>query len=123
MTWRSATSEARARAASLAILATGLASAVLIFALNGSRGNPTGLELEDSKQYLRTMEVYGGKANVFAADLRHWFSGLWHGRTLAFTVAVLAVIVALAVRVAATPLPPTANGGRIRKDHRPESDS
>jgi hypothetical protein len=95
--------EAHARVVSCAILLVGFASAILIYF--AAPGNTSGYEPEDSKQYLRTMELYGGKANVLAADFRIWFSGLWHGKSLAFTVAVLAVLVALAYRVVATPLP------------------
>jgi len=51
--------------------------------------------------------MYGGKANVLASDLRSWFNGLWHGRPLAFTVAAIAILVALAYRFFATPLPST----------------
>jgi hypothetical protein len=101
--------EARARVVSYAILLVGFASAILIYFANAP-GNASGYELEDSKQYLRNMELYGGKANVLAAEFRIWFSGLWHGRSLAFTVAVLAVLLALACRLVATPLPSAADG-------------
>ena len=37
---------------------------------------------------------------------REWFDGLWHGKQLAFTVAVLTVIAAGAFKFFATPLPP-----------------
>jgi len=36
-----------------------------------------------------------GTANVVAARLTDWFKGLWHGRSLAFTVAVFTVVVCL----------------------------
>ncbi len=62
--------------------------------------------LEDSKQYLRQMEVYGGDANVLASEFRVWFGGLWHGRSLAYTVAVIGLLVAAAAWLVLTPLPP-----------------
>src|SRR6202035_1077247 len=65
---------------------------------------------EDSKVYLRQLELYGGKANVPGVELRQWFDGLWHGRSLAFTVAVLAALVAAGFRLAAIPLPPLDDG-------------
>jgi hypothetical protein len=97
---------ARARIVSAVLLAVGFASAIAIYLGNGPAGDPTEDELENSKKYLRAMETYGGKANLLASDLRHWFSSLWHGRTLAFTVAVLTVVVTLVYRLAVMPLPP-----------------
>jgi hypothetical protein len=41
------------------------------------------------------MEYLGGKANVMANDIDTWFVGLWHGRNLAYTLAVLTVVIAL----------------------------
>jgi hypothetical protein len=52
---------------------------------------------EDSKAYQRELERFGGKANVLAAELNRWFASLWHGRTLAFTVACLSIAAALAL--------------------------
>jgi hypothetical protein len=34
-------------------------------------------------------------AAVYAARFNRWLAGLWHGRPLAYTVAVLAVAIAL----------------------------
>jgi hypothetical protein len=80
-----------------AILAVGLAGAVLIYlAAASSPADSLGYDPEQSKQYLRTMELYGGKANVMAAELRTWFDGLWHGTRLAYTVACAAVLLAAA---------------------------
>src|SRR5690242_9517379 len=53
-------------------------------------------DLEHSRKYLRQLEQIGGKAGIFANDLRDWLSGFWHGRSLAYTIAVLTVLVALA---------------------------
>ena len=81
-----------------AILVVGLAGAVLIYL--GAASLPAGslgYDPEQSKQYLRTMELYGGKANVLAAELRTWFDGLWHGTRLAYTVACASVLLAAAL--------------------------
>ncbi len=67
-----------------AILVIGLASAVGIYAT--STDEVAGYQPEATKQYLRTLELYGGKANVMATELREWFDSLWHGRRLAYTV-------------------------------------
>ncbi len=69
--------------------------------------NPLGFEPEDSKKYLRQMEMIGGKANVVASQLQTWFDGLWHGRGLARTVAVLTVVLAGTFWFSTHPGPPT----------------
>jgi hypothetical protein len=90
---------------SVAILIGGLCSAVVIFAVaSPPAANPLG-DPEDSRQYLRQMEMYGGKENLLGAEIREWLVGLWHGRSLALTVAVLSAVVAAGCRFAAIPLP------------------
>ncbi|MBV8200170.1 MAG: hypothetical protein JOZ15_06060 [Acidobacteria bacterium] len=107
MKWTPSQRSTRLRLTSYAILAAGLLSAFVIY-WNAAPPNPLGYDPEDSKQYLRQMEVYGGKANLLAYDFREWFAGLWHGRSLAFTVAVIAALLAAGVRLAAIPVPPVA---------------
>ncbi|MCX6548803.1 MAG: hypothetical protein NTW40_12305 [Acidobacteria bacterium] len=68
--------------------------------------NPLGFEPEDSKKYLRQMEMIGGKANVVASQLQTWFDGLWHGRGLPRTVAVLTVVLAGTFWLSTNPGPP-----------------
>ncbi len=90
------------------ILTLGFSAAIVIYVTAATR--PAGLEgydPEDSRRYLREMELYGGKANVLASEFRQWFATLWHGRTLAFTVALLTVLLALAVLFFAVPVPST----------------
>ena len=58
-------------------------------------------EIEHSKQYQRTLELYGGKANVLAVELTQWFDSLWHGTRLAYTVAGATVLLAGAFWLAA----------------------
>ena len=58
-------------------------------------------EIEHSKQYQRTLELYGGKANVLAVELTQWFDTLWHGTRLAYTVACASVLLAGAFWLAA----------------------
>lgn len=107
--------EARVRLVTRAILAVGFASAVVIYFINGTTPDASGFEFENSKKYLRELEVYGGKANVLATEFRHWFDGLWHGRSLAFTVAVISVFLALAFNFFATPLPPAVDDDAARE--------
>jgi len=83
--------------ASALILILGLGSAVWIYqtAANASKsvlgyeeggGSLYPVAPEDSKMFMRDLELYGGKANVFAYQLRGWFTGLWHGKSLAVVV-------------------------------------
>lgn len=96
----------RIRLVTRAILAVGFSAAVAVFVLAGVRPEDPLNEQLTSKKYLHDLEVYGGKANVLAAEFRDWFAGLWYGRNLAGTIAVLTVVAALAYRFFATPLPP-----------------
>ena len=109
MNSRFVAAEARVRLVSRAILAVGFASAVVIYFVNATPP-ASDFEFEASKKYLRELEVYGGKANVLATQFRNWFNGLWHGRSLAFTVAVISVFLALAYNFFATPLPADVDG-------------
>lgn len=46
-----------------------------------------------SKKFVREMEIIGGKANVFFYDLMFWFEGLWQGKRLAATLAVITLFI------------------------------
>jgi hypothetical protein len=78
------------------ILLVGLGSALLIY-LTADNAPDSGLvnDFENSKKYVHDLELYGGKANVLANELRNWFAGLWHGTSLAFTMACITIIIAL----------------------------
>src|SRR6266542_1311650 len=107
MKWGLLTARERVRAGTRAILVLGFAAAVVIYlTAQPPPENPLGYDPLDTKKYLHDLEVYGGRANVIAAQFRDWFASLWHGKQLAFTVAVLTVIAAGAFKFFATPLPP-----------------
>jgi hypothetical protein len=113
MKWGLLTPEARIRVGTRAILVIGFAAAVVIYlTAQPPPGNPLGYDPLDTKKYLHDLEVYGGKANVLAAELREWFDSLWHGERLAFTVAVITLSAAGAFKFFATRLPadPEADG-------------
>jgi hypothetical protein len=95
----------RARLVTTSILAVGLIAALAIYVAAARAPDDSSDELTESKQYLRQMELYGGKANVLAAELQHWLSSLWHGRRLALTVACGTLLVAGAYWLVAAPLP------------------
>ena len=91
-----ATRRTRIRLITTSILAAGLGCATSIYLTAlPQAANPLGYEPEDTKKYLRDLELYGGKVNVLATEFMRWFDGLWHGRSLAFTVAWLTIIAAL----------------------------
>jgi len=45
------------------------------------------IPLTSLKTYRRDLERFGGPAAVLADDFMRWLAGLWHGRSLAYTVA------------------------------------
>jgi hypothetical protein len=100
----------RIRRVTLWILATGFVAAAGAWVAAAARpANPLAEQLE-SKKYLHDLEVYGGKANVLAAEFREWFSGLWSGKNLAYTIVVLTVLTVLVYRFFAAPLPADDDG-------------
>ena len=120
MKWRTANLQAFLYLVGTIILLAGLGSSVLIYELSGDRsasvlgyedagGSVYPILPEDSKQYLRGLELYGGTANVLADELRRWFAGLWHGQSLAFTVAFITVLVSWGIFYTARRLPPREN--------------
>lgn len=72
------------------LLAAGLAAAVMIYVAQpfvhdgGGQYSPT-------KRDLYQIEKIGGKSTVLGVELNSWFSSLWHGRRLAYTVAFLSI--------------------------------
>lgn len=72
------------------ILILGLGAALGIYVTaDPADPNPLGYDPMLDRKYLHDLEMYGGKANIMAAQFRSWFSSLWHGQALAGTVAVL----------------------------------
>jgi len=52
-------------------------------------------QARNTRAYQGQMEYLGGKANVLGSEISGWFAGLWHGRNLAYTLAVLTIVAAL----------------------------
>jgi hypothetical protein len=85
------------------ILLVGLSSAVLIYATSGDDdGDAVGYDVagersyavspQSSKKYIHELERFGGKASVLADGFNRWFDGLWHGTSLAYTIACLTIL-------------------------------
>jgi len=109
------------------ILLVGLGSAVLIYqSAETDLSSVLGYEIagesvypimpENSKMYKHDLELYGGKAAVLADEFRRWFVGLWHGKSLAFTVAFISIFISFVIFFAANHLPP-----RLKSDVRSEN--
>jgi len=105
------------------ILLLGLIGAATLYALAGEApGNSIGYELVngvvhpvapgDSKRYRHDLERYGGKMAILTDEFGNWFSGLWHGRSLAYTIGVICVALSGAIFLVATQL----DSGRDRDE-------
>ena len=98
------------------IMLVGLGSAILIYQSAGDdsdsvlgyeiiNGSAYPIRPEDSRMYRRDLELYGGKTAVLADDFSRWFIGLWHGKSLAFTIAGISIFISFVVFFAANRLP------------------
>ena len=61
---------------------------------------------EDSKSYLRGLELYGGTANVLVDEFRRWVGGLFQGKSLAFILAGASILISFGFSYAANHLQP-----------------
>jgi hypothetical protein len=66
--------------------------------------------LEDTKQYARQMEAYGGKGLILADAVLRFLDSLLRGRRLAVVVAAGSVLAALVFFQAASPRAPEEGG-------------
>jgi hypothetical protein len=87
-----------------AILLSGLGSALAIYLTAAEAPVDPFAEFEKSKKFAYELERMGGKAALAANDLNKWFAGLWQGETLAYTVAVITLVVAAGYYFIATGL-------------------
>jgi hypothetical protein len=103
---------------SIIILLGGLGSSILIYRTAEDKpygvlgyeeegGNVYPIMPEDSKQYQRGLELYGGKANELMDQFRRGFIGLWHGKSLAYTVACITILISFGVFYVANYLLPS----------------
>ena len=108
MKWKTTDLQTRLYLISAIILLVGLSSSIWIYlkAENDSKrifgyeivgGNAYLISPENSKKYIHDLELYGGKANVLADEFMNWFVGLWHGKSLAFTVAFITILISLGI--------------------------
>jgi hypothetical protein len=106
MTWKNLKPQKRLRIIGGIILLVGLISAIAVYLVAEQSaasavgydfidGQAYGISPGSSKRYVHDLEVYGGKAAVLADDFNRWFSGLWQGTSLAYTIAFLSTVTAL----------------------------
>ena len=100
----------------VAILVLGLACAAIIFVFAEDNGDVDAAdEVANARMYQHNIELMGGKLAVYTDSFNRWFANLWHGKTLAYTIGVLAVVMALACfalgRILSVPLPPEPDDG------------
>jgi hypothetical protein len=86
----------------VAVLLLGLVSAAVIYIVAPDDGGADpAAQIASGRIYEYNIERIGGMAAVYAARFNRWLAGLWHGRSLAYTVAVLSVAIALVCFVVA----------------------
>jgi len=129
MKWKSAELRICLNLMSAIILLVGLGSAIFIYqtADSDSRG-VLGYQIiggsvypimpENTKIYRHDLEVYGGKAAVLADEFRRWFIGLWHGKSLAFTITCITIFVSFAGFFTARHLPSCSKSDSSAENNR-----
>jgi hypothetical protein len=133
MNWKITNRRTFLHAISVITLVVGLGSAVWIYrtagndsndilGYEGRSGSVYPVNPADSKKFMRDLELYGGKTNVLMYEFRVWFVGLWQGKSLAYMVAFLSVVLSLVV-YAASRLSSGPESDNHRDNHRNRSDS
>jgi hypothetical protein len=116
------------------VMLVGLGSAIYIYwTAGGDSSNILGYEAdggavypirpEDSRKYLRDLELYGGKAAVLTEEFKRWFVGLWHGKSLAWVVAGTTLLVAFCFFYAAKQQSSHVQSDVANEDHRDRTHS
>ncbi len=85
-------------------MATGFAGAIAVFLTAAEKSADPFAEFEKSKKFAYELERMGGKAALAAHDFNTWFTGLWQGESLAYTVAVLTILISAGYYFIATGL-------------------
>ena len=98
------------------IMLLGLGSASVIYQSAGDdsdsvlgyeiiNGSAYPIKPENSRTYKRDLGLYGGTAALVVDDFSRWFVGLWHGKSLAFTIAGISIFISFVFFFAANRLP------------------
>jgi hypothetical protein len=112
MSWKIGSLRINLYLISAILLVAGLGSAAFIYqAAMNDPDTASGYEViggfvysstgENSKRYIHDLERFGGKAAVLSDEFMRWFTGLWHGKSLAWTVACITIFISFCFIVAA----------------------
>jgi uncharacterized membrane protein len=91
---RSARLHARIRLVGLTLLAGGLLASALIYVFAGTEPDAASALANARLSEFNTARL-GGMTTVYVARFNRWLATLWHGQSLAYTVATLSVVGAL----------------------------
>lgn len=100
--------QARLYAWGTGVLLAGLLAAELVYFLSpdDEAGADAAAAIARGRMYQHNVELVGGKGALLAQRFGEWFATLWHGRPLAYTIAVIGLGIAAACFVAARLLAP-----------------
>jgi hypothetical protein len=84
----------RLKVIAIMILIIGQGIAIFLY-LTAESMSPDLFNPLTSKRFIRELELYGGKFNVLAAELSQWCAEIWHGKSLAVTVGILSLALAI----------------------------
>ena len=92
------------------VLLAGLLAGELVYFLAADEepGADAAAAIARGRMYQHNVELVGGKGALFAQRFGEWFASLWHGRPLAYTIAVMAIGLAAACFVTGRLLAPPA---------------
>jgi hypothetical protein len=109
MRWKKSSLQTRLYIIAAIILLVGLGGAVLIY-VTAEKPSDSALLYDSvhSKKHRHDLELIGGKINVLADEFCRWSVALWHGKSLAFIVAAIAVFVSFGFFFVAYHLPPSS---------------
>lgn len=88
--------------ASVVVLIVGLLSAGVVYYFAADGGNHglgynvvggSAYAAGESKAYLRDMEMYGGTSGRLIGGFNQWLASLWHGKRLAYVLAISAAVI------------------------------
>jgi len=115
------------------VLLVGLGSAILIYqsalddSESGSAYEITGGRIYPGsgydKKYVHDLQLYGGQSAVLADRFMRWFDGLWHGESLAYTIAVITLCISLGFFVAARKSPLGSASDKHNENYRTKSNT
>jgi hypothetical protein len=80
----------------LMIFVFGLVISGLIYVFSDDETTDPARLITGAKMYQHNLELMGGKGAVYAAWFNEWLANLWHGRQLAYTIAVIGGVIAAA---------------------------